>query len=150
MLLSFLLAFIAAWLIMLSYVIRQIRKSQTQLFHSSRKQTIEEILNQIIKDQTTHTQQWQQLNDQLHQIQVKSQTHLQKIGIVHFNPFGRVGSEQSFVIAVLDELCNGLVMNFIYTHDGVRVYTKKIKLGKGLEYDLSEEEKKAIAQAQLS
>ncbi|MCL5091628.1 MAG: DUF4446 family protein [Patescibacteria group bacterium] len=148
MLLPFLLALEAAWLMVLSYIIWRIRKSQMQLFSSSGKQNVEEILNQILQNEDGRHQQWQRLHDQLTRLQEHSQYHLQKIGIVHFNPFGRVGNEQSFVIALLDELNNGLVMNFIYTHEGVRVYTKKIKQGNGLEYELSGEEKTAIAQVQ--
>jgi len=38
----------------------------------------------------------------------------------------------------------GLILNFIYTRDGLRVYTKAVKDGKGDKYQLSEEEKKAV------
>jgi len=74
----------------------------------------------------------------------QSKLHIQKIGIIRFNPFERMGGEQSFVIAFLNNEDNGLVINYIYTRDGLRVYSKKVKKGKGEEYELSEEEKKAI------
>ncbi len=74
----------------------------------------------------------------------ESKYYFYKIGMVRFNPFERSGGEQSFVIAVLDKQNNGLVINFIYTRDGLRTYSKKVKNGKGQEYDLSEEEQKAI------
>jgi len=73
-----------------------------------------------------------------------SQLHLQKIGLIRFNPFERVGGEQSFVVSLLDKEDNGIIINFIYTREGLRVYTKRVKKGKGEEYELSEEEKKAI------
>ena len=75
---------------------------------------------------------------------LSSRLHIQKIGLVRFNPFERMGGEQSFIIALLDKEENGLTLNFIHTKEGLRVYTKKIKNGKVEEYDLSEEEKKAI------
>ena len=70
--------------------------------------------------------------------------HFQKIGLVRFNPFERVGGEQSFVIALLNNLNSGLVINFIYTREGLRTYIKKIREGKGEKYNLSNEEQEAV------
>jgi len=39
------------------------------------------------------------------------------------------------------------VINFMYIPDGVRVYTKKIKEGKGETLELTQEELEAIAKA---
>ena len=64
--------------------------------------------------------------------------------MVRFNPFERSGGEQSFVLALLNNLNSGLVINFIYTREGLRTYIKKVKAGKGEKYELSEEEKEAI------
>ena len=50
-------------------------------------------------------------------------------------------------LALLDKEDSGLIINFIYTHEGVRVYTKKVKQGKGEEYQLSEEEQRAIKES---
>ncbi len=86
----------------------------------------------------------EQIRKELNREIEKSKFYLQKIGLVRFNPFERMGGEQSFIVALLDEQNNGITANFIYTRDGLRVYTKKVKAGKGQEYDLSDEEKKAI------
>lgn len=42
---------------------------------------------------------------------------------------------------------DGIVLNFIYTHEGVRIYTKIVKMGKGEAYELSAEENEAIHSA---
>ena len=74
----------------------------------------------------------------------KSLLHFQKVGLIRFNPFERSGGDKSFVISLLNYENSGIVINFIHTRDGLRVYSKKIKNGKGQEFELSEEEKKAI------
>jgi hypothetical protein len=73
-----------------------------------------------------------------------STLHIQKVGLVRFNPFEKTGGEKSFVITFLNYENSGIIINFIYTRDGLRVYSKKVRNGKGEEFELSEEEKKAI------
>lgn len=71
---------------------------------------------------------------------------LQKISMVRFNPFGDVGGDQSFSLAMLDGHDSGLIITSIHGRSGTRVYAKPIDLGKS-KYSLSSEEKKALAQA---
>lgn len=79
----------------------------------------------------------------------QSQFHIQKAGIVRFNPFSEVGGDQSFSVAILDATDSGIVITSLYTRDGNRVYGKPIKNGDS-EYTLSAEEKQAIAKAKGS
>ena len=69
-----------------------------------------------------------------------------KIGIIRFNPFHEIGSDQSFSFALLDQEENGFVLTSHYLQETNRVYAKPIKRGKS-EYPLSKEEEGAIAQA---
>lgn len=71
---------------------------------------------------------------------------LQKISMVRFNPFGDVGGDQSFSLAMLDGHDSGLLLTSIHGRGGTRVYAKPIDLGKS-KYSLSTEEKKALLQA---
>ena|SRR3989344_9458972 len=71
---------------------------------------------------------------------------LQKIGVVRFNPFGDMGGNQSFTIALLDSLNNGFVISSLFTKEGNRVYAKAIAKGES-KHILSNEEKEAIARA---
>jgi len=68
---------------------------------------------------------------------------LQKISMVRFNPFGDVGGDQSFSLAMLDGHNSGLILTSIHGRGGTRVYAKPIDLGKS-KYSLSAEEKKAL------
>jgi transcriptional antiterminator Rof (Rho-off) len=71
---------------------------------------------------------------------------LQKISMVRFNPFGDVGGDQSFSLAMLDGHDSGLILTSIHGRGGTRVYAKPVDLGKS-KYSLSSEEKKALSQA---
>jgi len=82
---------------------------------------------------------------ELKELKEKSEFCLQKIGIVRYNPFSEVGSNQSFSIALLDNNNDGFIITSLYAREGNRVYAKPIKAGKS-EYTLSDEETKAIDQ----
>jgi len=66
---------------------------------------------------------------------------------LRFNPFKETGGDQSFILALLDEDNNGVVLSGLYSRSGMRWYAKRIKKGLGTEHSLSEEEKEAIRQA---
>lgn len=76
-----------------------------------------------------------------------SQHHFNKAALVRFNPFERLGGEQSYSLSLLNEKNNGLVLTFLYTKEGVRTYVKEVVLGKGKDVELSKEEKEAISLA---
>lgn len=82
----------------------------------------------------------------LEQAVQKSKGGLQKVGIVRFNPFGEVGGNQSFCIAVLNENNDGFVLTSHYGREANRVYAKPIKASEST-FLLSKEEKKAIEEA---
>jgi len=69
--------------------------------------------------------------------------------MVRYNPFSGVGSNQSFSVALLNEYNDGIVITSLYAKETSRVYAKPIR-GGGSEYTLSEEEKKALAEAIVS
>ncbi len=71
---------------------------------------------------------------------------VQKVGMLRFNPFGEVGGNQSFAVALLDNHDSGVIMLSLYSRDGVRIYAKPIKEGKS-EYQLSKEEEEALQMA---
>ncbi len=68
---------------------------------------------------------------------------VQKVGMLRFNPFGEVGSNQSFAVAMLDNYDSGVIILSLYSRDGVRIYAKPIREGKS-EYQLSKEEEEAL------
>ncbi len=70
----------------------------------------------------------------------------QKFNLIRFNPFDGMGGDQSFSLCLLDKEDNGFVITSIFTKQGTRIFAKPIEKGKS-NYELSEEEKKAIEKA---
>lgn len=138
---------IVIWLIYISWILYKTRKHYFNLIAKSKKQTIEEILEQLLVNDKKFSLEIEKLVKNVKEIIEQAKIPIQKIGMVRFNPFERVGGEQSFVIALLNSRNSGLVINFIYTREGLRTYIKKVKEGKGEKYGLSEEEQEAIAKS---
>jgi len=135
------------WLLIISIVVFKLKKHYNNLITATKKEKLNEILDILIETDKKQEKEIELLKKNLAGLVVQSQFHIQKIGLVRFNPFERMGGEQSFVVALMDNQDTGITLNFIYTKEGLRVYTKRIKKGKGEEYELSEEEKKAIVKA---
>lgn len=132
------------WLLTLTFIILKLRSHYYNLVSRTRKRKIDDVLDHLLNTNDNFKKQISLIKKELDEEINKSKFHLQKIGLVRFNPFERMGGEQSFVLAFLDAEYNGLIINFIYTRDGLRVYTKKVKKGKGEKYELSKEEQEAI------
>jgi hypothetical protein len=82
--------------------------------------------------------------DRLHaELERRSQTSIQHIGLVRFNPFDDTGSDQSFAIALLDERRDGVVISSLHGRSNTRVFAKPVSGGSS-SHALSDEEAQAI------
>ena len=81
-------------------------------------------------------------------VEKRMKKSVQAVQTVRFNPFKGNGSggNQSFATAFLNEDSNGVVISSLYSREHVSVYSKPVKNGIS-EYELSGEEKEAIAEA---
>lgn len=66
--------------------------------------------------------------------------------LVRFNPFSDTGGSHSFVICLLDNLKNGIILTSLHGRGVTRFYAKRVVAGRA-EDDLSGEEKQALSQA---
>jgi len=139
------LGFFFIWLILLSWIIFRAKSHYRNLVDTTKKVKLDQILELLINDDKKFASELSIIKKKLVDLTDKQKFYFKKIGIVNFNPFGRSGGEQGLVVALLNEENSGLIINFIYTRDGLRVYTKQVKNSKGEKHELSEEEKKAIA-----
>lgn len=73
---------------------------------------------------------------------------VQSVQTVRFNPFKAAGggSNQSFATAFVNEDGDGVVISSLYSRDAVSIFGKPLK-GHASEYELSDEEKEAMAKA---
>ena len=131
------------WNICLSYNLRKIKKRTRSFFASSEAKDLEEIIYKQIKKTNEIDVEIKKLIENNGKIKENLAKCTQKVGVVRFNPFGDVGGNQSFAIALLDKYLSGVTILSLYSRDGVKVYSKQIIEGKS-EYKLSKEEEEAI------
>ena len=132
------------WLSVLTGLILKTKAHYNNLISNTKKNKIDEILDELLMIDKKTMQELEVVKKELREEIKISTLHIQKVGLVRFNPFEKTGGEKSFVITFLNYENSGIVINFIHTRDGLRVYSKKVKNGKGEEFELSEEEKKSI------
>jgi len=65
---------------------------------------------------------------------------------VRYNPFEDTGSNQSFVLAMLDAAGDGFVLSSLHSRQQTRVFLKQLVNGKA-DTALSQEENEAIKRA---
>jgi len=111
-----------------------------------KKKAEPENLKELLSQFKELKSNFDQIAKELESLKKESRFFIQKVGIVRFNPFSDVGSDQSFSAALLDGEDNGVIITSLYTREGNRVYGKPIKNGKSV-YLLSDEEKQAINKA---
>jgi len=108
---------------------------------------IKHALDEIFGRQEKNRAQFDHLQKELNEEKKRGVKKLARYGFVRFNPFERVGGEQSYCFALMDGAGDGVVMTFLFTREGMRVYMKQVEGGKGKESELSQEEKKAVVKA---
>ena len=103
-------------------------------------------VRELAKQVKELSEQLEETRQELSVFQKTMEKAVQKVAIIRFNPFGELGGDQSFSIALLDYDNDGVVVTSHYGRDENRVYGKRIKNGKS-EYTLSKEEEDAVTQA---
>ncbi|MGI8998583.1 MAG: DUF4446 family protein [Candidatus Limnocylindria bacterium] len=76
-------------------------------------------------------------------IEQRTRRSLQHIGLVRYNPFDDTGSDQSFVIALLDDQRDGIVISSLHGRANTRIFAKPVADGES-PHNLSDEESQAI------
>lgn len=141
-------AVLVIWLFLVSFFLYKTTIHYNSLTAKTNKKNISDILDFLVQKEDFHNSEITGLKKQIEKLIKEEKTHYQKIGFLRFNPFERVGGEQSFIIALLNEEETGIVLNFLYIREGIRVYAKKVKKGFSEGYELSKEEKEAINKAE--
>lgn len=108
---------------------------------------LKKVLENVLSKGEENSKEIRELFKRANQLEEDGKLHVQKIGIVRFNPFKELGGDHSFSLAVLDGEDSGVVITSLHTRDRTRVYMKNIKRGIS-DFELSADEKKALARAQ--
>ena len=107
---------------------------------------IDEILDRQLKSVDSLSQRVDALNKLHHELEHLSQRTIQKVAVIRYNPFSDTGGDQSFAIALLDSLGNGVVVSSLHSRTDTRVFAKPVQSGRS-KFQLSDEEQDAIRKA---
>lgn len=143
-------ALLIVWLVIVTLFAIRLSAHYNSLVKDTNKRTLQTILEGLLKDVEFTKKDIEMLKGRCDTITKDGNFHIQKIGLLRFNPFKDTGGDQSFILALLDGKDTGVVISGLYSRAGTRWYAKKIKEGKGVEHVLSEEEKQAIKEASIS
>lgn len=138
------LILLVVWSAALTFLYYKQYTSLQKIVTSDQKRTVVDILAEVLQNQKELDKALVDINKKVEGLIFDSQFYIQKIGLVRFNPFNDTGGDQSFILALIDEQDSGVVISGLHTRNGTRWYAKKIQNGKGVEYELSKDEVKAI------
>lgn len=147
MIVYLLIIIIFIWLLGLSYYWYRLKQNYLQMTQGGAKKTLDEVLGDLVQTQQKAKDDIAKIMAQCAKMEKDEKYHIQKIGLLRFNPFKDTGGDQSFILALVDAHDTGIIITALYSRSGTRWYTKKIVRGRSTEHELSEEEKKALSQA---
>lgn len=141
---TILLAAIFIWLLALTIVLWRVLNHYNKLTSGAGNKGLRPLLEELIKASGENKKDIEILGKYCDRIEKESRFHIQKVGLHRFNPFKDTGGDQSFILSLVDLNDTGVVISGLYSRSGLRWYAKKVANGKGVEHELSEEEKKAL------
>ena len=116
-----------------------------RLLRGKNAATLEDTMLELMKEIETLKTARREIENYLKIAERRLRRAISGVGMIRFNPFkGTSGSNQSFSAAFLNEEGDGVVLSSLYSRDRVSVFAKPIK-ERASEYELTEEEKEAIA-----
>lgn len=138
---------VAIWVIILTIVAWRYYVRYNRIFEGADDHSAAALLQKLVKEHEANKREITILQDKVSHLETGVLSHIQRVGLIRFNPFKDTGGDQSFILALLDAREGGIVISGLYSRAGTRWYAKRIVNGKGVDHELSDEEKKAIAAA---
>jgi hypothetical protein len=143
-----LFGFLTLWSIVLTAFLFWFYRKVNFLIKEAKGEPFIKVLEKIVNLEKKNTEGLEELEKEIKSLDQKGLLHIQKIGIVRFNPFNETGGDHSFSLAVMNAMDTGFVLTSLHTRERTRLYTKLVVAGKST-HDLSKEELQAIRKASL-
>lgn len=141
------IAVLFIWLVLITISFWNLYSHYNNLVKGVTKKTLQAIMEELLKNTHLTKKDIETLKERCDKIEKDGSLHIQKIGLLRFNPFKDTGGDQSFILSLLDGNDTGIVISGLYSRSGTRWYAKQVHYGKGISHELSDEEKKAIAES---
>lgn len=134
------------WLIVLTIGLFFVLPFFYKLSKQGGEPDLKKVLERLLKEEADKNKTLKNLTTYVNKIEKDASFHIQKIGIVRYNPFSETGGDHSFSLALLDGRLDGFIITGLHTRERTRIYLKPINKAKS-EMTLSLEENKAIEKA---
>ena len=138
---------IVAWLLGLSLFVFKAISHYNNLTKGITQKSLRIVLENFIKDLEMTKKDVDYLKAYCDRMQKEGLLHIQKVGLLRFNPFKDTGGDQSFILSLVNGKDTGVIISGLYSRSGTRWYAKRVVGGKSVDHELSEEEKKALKEA---
>lgn len=107
---------------------------------------LERLLYDHLEKRLEEAEKLESMVARLEKVEKKVEASKRFVGVVRYNAFDDVAGNQSFSLAMYDEVGNGAVISSLVGRSACRVYCKELKGGRS-DTSLSKEEREAIDQA---
>lgn len=135
------------WLLVLTFFLWKMSSHYNKLTKGLNEKSMKAVLEGLLKDSNTAKKDIDFLKSYCDKIEKEGKIHIQKVGLLRFNPFKDTGGDQSFILSLIDGNDSGVIISGLYSRSGTRWYAKKVMDGKGVDHELSDEEKAALKEA---
>lgn len=141
------LAAVFIWLGVLTLLLWQQDKFLKSLFPRSGSRDIRKKFEEITNKIEGFSDKVIDLDDRVGKVRSQGLTHIQRVGLLRFNPYDDTGGDQSFAVCLLDDQGTGVVITSLHARSGTRLFGKEIISGKSAKHQLSKEEELVIKKA---
>ena len=132
------------WLLILTIFFWQMFSHYSRLTKGANNKNLKAILEDTLSKIDLHSKEIKIIKEYCDNLEKEGLLHIQKIGLHRFNPFKDTGGDQSFVLSLVDGSDTGIIISALYSRSGTRWYAKRVVNGKGIEHELTDEEKKVL------
>ena len=140
---------IVIWLFFLSFFLFKSVNHYKKLISRAKEADLKKLLDDVFRSEDQNKKEIKRILNEIAIIQKEGLRHIQKLGLVRYNPFKDTGGDHSFSLSVLDGNGNGFVLTGLHTRDRTRFYLKSIKDGFASK-ELSQEEARSVELASKS
>lgn len=141
------LAIFAIWNVVLTFFFLRFYLYYSRLVKGGKKESLVKLLDSFTTDHQEMKKTLDLLVKTCDKLEKEGLLHIQKVGLLRFNPFKDTGGDQSFILALVDANDTGVLISSLHTRSGTRWYAKNVIRGKGGDYELSKEEEQALKSA---
>jgi hypothetical protein len=118
-----------------------------RFFQGKKAGTLEALIGEIVEEQRTTSAKLGEQAEIIRMLEARLEKQGRGVKLVRFNPFGEVGSTQSFAVAIMNKEGDGVVFSSLYSRERMSVFAKPITKGKS-DIELTPEEQSVIKDAQ--